>query len=115
MRRAGWTMAAALAAMAALAGCRPAGPEPLPPVGAALVAQQRAACEKRGGSYRAGGTAGVLYCFTTPRDAGDSCRKAGDCSTACLARSMTCAPIEPLIGCQEVLTDDGARMTQCID
>lgn len=97
-----------------LAGCRQTVPETLPPVGEAAVAAQRSTCEAEGGSFRNSGS-GTLMCFTTPRDAGKSCRKADDCSTACLARSMTCAPIAPLTGCQEIMTNLGTRITQCID
>lgn len=108
-------LSVAAVALVALAGCQPQGPDPLPPVGEKLVAQQRLDCEKRGGRYGPGGASGALFCFTTPRDAGKSCSRASDCSTSCLARSRSCAPIEPLVGCQDILTDDGARMTQCIE
>lgn len=86
----------------------------LPPVGLDRVAAEKAACEADGGSFRSGGK-GVMVCFRTPRDAGKQCSKAGDCEGDCLARSGTCSPLMPLYGCQEVLTANGARMTQCID
>lgn len=101
--------------MLALAGCQTDTPEALPPVGDALLAVQKTACEKRGGSMKFAGSYGGQVCFTTPRDAGKSCHKSTDCSTSCLARSQTCAPIEPLLGCQEILNEDGARLTQCIN
>lgn len=97
-----------------LAACRQGADTQLSPVGAAGVAVERSACEARGGSFRNRG-AGILACFTTPRDAGKACRTSDDCTTACLARSMTCAPITPLIGCQEIMTNLGTRITQCID
>lgn len=98
-----------------LAACQPDGTKPLAPVGAALVTADRASCEKRGGIFGALGASGALTCFTTPRDAGKSCSKATDCESACLARSMTCAPITPLNGCNEIINSAGARLTQCIE
>jgi len=90
-------------------------PEPAPVVPPALTAAA-AACAKIGGRYASRGTGSSSYaCFTTPRDAGKSCTKAGDCSSACLARSLSCAPLQPLFGCHEVLTDRGQRVTQCLD
>ena len=53
--------------------------------------------------------AGLHSCITPTRDAGKSCRKAGDCEGLCLARSRTCAPIEPLFGCNAVLQEDGTE------
>jgi hypothetical protein len=105
----------ALIALLALAACQTDAPAPLPPVGEAKVAQERAACEARGGQFRSGGKSGGLICFTTPRDAGKQCTRASQCDSGCLARSQTCAPIKPLFGCNEILTDDGQRVTQCID
>ncbi|MDP3342732.1 hypothetical protein [Frigidibacter sp.] len=92
-----------------------AAPEAAPVIPPALSAAA-AACAKIGGRYAPRGTGSSSYaCFTTPRDAGKSCNKAGDCSTACLARSLSCAPLQPLFGCHEVLTDRGQRVTQCLD
>lgn len=104
----------ALAALLALAACQTDEERPLEPVGEARVAADRAACEARGGRFIRGGTGG-LACITTTRDAGKTCRKAGDCDSACLARSNTCAPIKPLFGCNEVLTSTGARVMLCVD
>jgi len=100
---------------ASLASCL--GPEEpaLPPVGAAADEAARLACERRGGRFAPGGQSGGLTCFMTPPDAGKRCTRASDCSTQCLARSGTCVPITPLFGCNEILTDTGARLTQCID
>ncbi|GGH55791.1 hypothetical protein GVY41_11720 [Frigidibacter albus] len=90
-------------------------PEPAPVIPPALSAAA-AACAKIGGRYASRGTGRNIYaCFTTPRDAGKSCNKSGDCSSACLARSLSCAPLQPLFGCHEVLTDRGQRVTQCIE
>lgn len=107
-------LARAAALVLALAACQQ-GAGDLPPVGAAAVDAARAACERRGGTFAPGGASGALACFTTPRDAGKQCRTADDCSTACLARSRSCAPVSPLFGCNEILTATGARVMQCID
>lgn len=73
------------------------------------------ACERKKGRYATWGETGAMVCFTTPRDAGKACQKASDCSTACLARSRSCAPLEPLYGCNAVLTEFGEAVTQCVE
>ena len=93
----------------------PPGPAPLPPVGAAKVALDRTHCTARGGHFDAIGTDGSFMCFRTPADAGKICNKSSDCSTACLANSHSCAPIAPLVGCQDILNEAGQRVTQCIN
>jgi hypothetical protein len=72
-------------------------------------------CEKRGGSWDNAGKPGTKACIKRTRDAGKACRKQSDCESVCLARSRTCAPIKPLFGCNEILQDDGRRVTLCID
>lgn len=105
----------AVAAEAADTAAQIAMPAAAPAIPPALSAAA-AACAKSGGRYASRGTGSNVYaCFTTPRDAGKSCNKSGDCSTACLARSLSCAPLQPLFGCHEVLTDRGQRVTQCIE
>jgi hypothetical protein len=76
---------------------------------------ERLACEKRGGTWGNAGSAKVQSCIKRTRDAGKQCRKAGDCESACLARSGTCAPVKPLFGCNDILQKDGSRVTLCID
>jgi hypothetical protein len=93
----------------------PRGPTPLPPVGAAKVAIDRAHCTSRGGRFDPIGKDGSFMCFRTPADAGKMCNKSSDCSTACLANSHSCAPITPLVGCQDILDGAGQRVTQCIN
>jgi hypothetical protein len=107
--------AALLAALFTLAACREAAPPtPLEPVGPARMEAERLACERRGGSLQAS-PRGTLACVRPMHDAGRQCRAAGECAGACLARSGTCAPFAPLLGCHEVLTQTGARVTECID
>ena len=107
-----------LIAVLALGSCKPAPENPYPGAenfGPQLLERERLACEKDGGRFAQGGLARTLVCYRTPRDAGKSCTKASDCSTQCLARSQTCAPIDPLLGCNEVLGNDGSRTTLCVD
>ncbi|SFI51507.1 hypothetical protein [Celeribacter neptunius] len=77
---------------------------------------EKTACEARGGTFRPAGLAGLMTCFETPKDAGKSCGKSGDCSTGqCLARSRSCSPITPLFGCNEVLDAEGRVVSLCVD
>nr|WP_321508414.1 hypothetical protein [uncultured Celeribacter sp.] len=104
-----------------LAGCQSDQGDTAPDYGLAgydpgAVEAQRRACEAKGGEFRAAGMAGLMTCFTTPPDAGKSCRKSSDCSSnTCLARSGTCAPISPLFGCNDLLDAEGRRGTLCVD
>jgi len=109
---------AAICACLALAACQGEPDVPntgLPNYDPHLVENQRTICEGRGGDFRRAGKAGAFVCFTTPRDAGKRCEAAGDCSSACLARSRTCSPIQPLFGCHEILDDLGRRVQICVD
>ena len=107
-------MTAVLAAAAFLAACQPEEGR-LPPVGEDLVALEKARCEAAGDIWGRAGAEGAFVCFRRMPDAGDRCMRASDCEGACLARSQTCAPLSPLIGCQEVLTSSGQRTTLCLN
>lgn len=100
--------------LAAIGGCQPEEPEPVGPVPENFAREQEL-CEKRGGRWGRGGAAGFFICYETMRDAGKACRKGTDCDGDCLARSQTCAPVRPLFGCNDILTDDGTRATLCRD
>lgn len=113
---------AGLAVAGLLAGCVPSdeGSDIILGPGAAAsdpsnAATLQTACERRGGEWRNVGRGGLMTCFTTPKDAGKYCTKSTDCSTECLARSNTCAPIQPLYGCNELLDASGRRGTLCVD
>ncbi len=80
-----------------------------------LVDIERASCVEKGGRFGAGGTAGSFLCYMKTRDANKSCTRASDCDGLCLARSRTCAPIKPLFGCNDVLAENGALSTVCIE
>ncbi|MCE8421969.1 hypothetical protein LZ190_25545, partial [Rhodovulum sulfidophilum] len=93
------------------------GPESAPETTAepppAVVSPSQLACEKAGGSYVA--VKALFTCVKTPSDAGRRCDRESDCSGRCLARSQTCAPLDPLLGCNDILDDEGRRITLCLD
>lgn len=93
-------------------------PEPAPDATAGLspaALGQKTACERRGGQFLPWGKTSAFACFTTPKDAGKACRTSDDCSTVCLARSLTCAPVTPLYGCNEIITGGGLRVNECVE
>ena len=106
-----------IAAAFILSACQEDGPsasvgaEPIPD----LFALQRLACEDDGGRWGPAGGSSTFVCFRETRDANQQCRKASDCDGLCLARSRTCSPIEPFLGCHEILTEGGVPATQCIN
>jgi hypothetical protein len=99
-----------------------AGTEPTPAPKADLEtvpvtpkSEMELACEKKGGQWSKVGKGDLRACVFQTRDAGKSCKKESDCDGVCLARSRTCSPLKPLYGCNEILQDNGARVTLCID
>lgn len=72
------------------------------------------ACEKKKGTWSSAGGKAHICIFRT-KDADKSCTKGTQCEGDCLARSGTCSPIRPLLGCNDILQDDGSRVTLCID
>lgn len=99
-----------------LSGCLGAKPAPNPLLmsPAESLARSRAQCEAAGGRYM-GQKGGAMLCFHTPPDAGKSCTRSTQCTAGCLAKSQTCAPITPLIGCQQLLDNEGRLVTQCVN
>lgn len=91
----------------------PSPEEPAPPKAAKSPSQL--ACERKGGNYARAGAGGAFACVRPTRDGGKQCRRESDCESACLARSRTCSPITPLLGCNDILQNDGRRVTLCID
>ncbi len=73
------------------------------------------ACIKQGGLWTHAGKSVAYTCVKATKDSGKQCSKATQCQGYCLARSKTCAPYTPLFGCNEILQDDGSRVTICID
>ncbi len=106
--------ALALLLVAALAACKPGGgAADLQGGGPEAVAAARASCEGRGGQWARQGK--MEYCITRTTDAGKSCRAGSECAGECLARSRTCAPAKPLLGCNAVLNDAGIEGNQCVE
>lgn len=91
----------------------PAEAVPLEPV--IQKTKEQITCEKQGGSWGNVGKSGSKTCIKRTRDGGKECRKESDCDGLCLARSGTCAPVKPLFGCNEILQNDGRRVTLCVD
>jgi hypothetical protein len=77
--------------------------------------EQQIACERKKGTWSLAGRGEIRICIFRTRDAGKRCVSSKQCDGDCLARSGTCSPIKPLIGCNEVLVDSGMRVTQCIE
>ncbi|MEY4983310.1 MAG: hypothetical protein RIR62_1576 [Pseudomonadota bacterium] len=103
----------ATATPAAAADAPAATPQDAPPPAPKSAAQL--ACEGDGGTWARAGGSVAMTCFRPTRDGGQSCRRESDCSTLCLARSRSCAPLTPLFGCHEVLQDNGSAVTLCLD
>jgi hypothetical protein len=88
-----------------------AATEPPPP----QKSERQLACEKDGGTWAGTGTSSLRTCVLRTRDGGKQCNRKSQCDGQCLARSGTCSPLEPLLGCNDVLQDNGARVTLCIE
>lgn len=81
-----------------------------------LTKGEQELCTKKGGRFLKSGKSELMTCFVTPKDAGKKCTKATECSTGnCLARSGSCAPLEPLFGCHDLFDGVGQRVTQCVN
>lgn len=110
-----------LLAALALAGCQqsdddvPTAPVVTAPDAPMVGTLGQQSCEARGGTFRRTGASGLMTCVVTPPDAGQSCRTSSDCVSECLARSRTCAPLLPLVGCNEILDATGRALTLCRD
>lgn len=76
---------------------------------------EQMACERKGGTWSSAGGSGIKACVRRTRDGGKQCLNGTQCEGDCLARSQSCSPIAPLFGCNEILQDNGARVTQCIE
>ena len=73
------------------------------------------ACELAGGSFVAAGRGRGKTCQYPTKDGGKQCSASNQCEGVCLARSRTCAPVNPLLGCNEVLQADGRSTRLCLD
>ena len=96
----------------------PGTPAPKADLEAAPVtpkSEMQLACEKKKGSWSGIGKGDARACVFQTRDGGKRCTKESQCEGVCLARSGTCSPLKPLYGCNEILQDNGARVTLCLD
>lgn len=93
--------------------------EPLPEAVEAVPeppkSPEQLACEDRRGRWVPVGSGTLRTCVFETRDGGKQCSRESDCEGVCLARSGTCSPLRPLLGCHEILQDNGARVTLCIE
>jgi hypothetical protein len=97
-----------------------ATPEPAPKPDLAETpvtpkSEQQLACEKKKGRWAKIGRGEARACVFQTRDAGKRCERESQCDSVCLARSGTCAPFKPMYGCNEILQDNGARVTLCLE
>lgn len=84
------------------------------PVAPPPISPEQALCEKSRGQWSEMPSSSGHVCVHRTRDAGKSCRKKGDCQGECLAKSGTCSPIRPLVGCNDILQADGSEVTLCL-
>jgi hypothetical protein len=97
-----------------------AAPEPAPKPDLAATpvtpkSEMQLACEKKGGKWFKVGKGEKRACVHQTKDAGKRCERESQCDGVCLARSGTCSPFKPLYGCNEILQDNGARVTLCLE
>ena len=105
----------ALAVLTSIAACvEETGPVD-GPLGVRMTDAERADCVARGGKVATGGMLGSEQCFRPTPDAGKACKKASDCSGACLGETMTCSAVTPMFGCFEVVMEDGQKAGLCVD
>ena len=88
----------------------PAEPEVLPDP----KSDQQLTCERKRGKWVTA-VGDLKACVFPTRDSGKRCERESQCEGVCLARSGTCSPVKPLYGCNEVLQDNGARATLCLE
>lgn len=119
---AGTETAAPQAALAAADEPAPAAtaadPAPQPDLAEIPVtpkSEQQLACEKKKGRWARVGKGEGRACVFQTRDSGKRCERESQCDSVCLARSGTCAPFKPMYGCNEILQDNGMRVTLCIE
>jgi hypothetical protein len=91
-------------------GAAAAEPPPDPP-----KSQAQILCEGGGGIWGQSSDSGAFVCQKSMRDGGKLCHQKGDCDGECLARSNTCSPVKPLLGCNDVLDSEGRMVNLCLD
>ena len=111
----GTTFFALAVAATAPAMAQDAPAEAAPAISEPPKSASQIACEEDGGTWARAGAGGGMSCVRQTRDGGKQCDSKTECQGECLARSRTCAPIQPLFGCNAVLMDNGAEVSLCID
>lgn len=112
------TSSATTPAAEAEAEAKPDSPAPKPDLATTPVtpkSEMQIACEKKNGRWSGIGKGKLRACVFTTKDGGKRCDRESQCEGVCLARSGTCSPMKPLYGCNEILQDNGARVTLCLD
>lgn len=89
--------------------------DPAPEVPEIAKSPAQRACEKRRGMWSVAGGGSAAFCQSPTRDAGKSCNASTDCTGYCLEKSRTCAPVTPMLGCHDILNEQGRMLTQCIN
>lgn len=107
--------AAAPAAGTMAEGARPAPKPDMTEAPVTPKSEQQLACEKKKGHWSRIGKGDARACVFQTRDGGKRCERESQCEGVCLARSGTCSPFKPLYGCNEILQDNGAQVTLCLD
>ena len=77
--------------------------------------QPQLTCEAAGGIWGQSRGKGAFLCQKRMKDGGKVCHKKGDCTGECLGPSQTCAPVAPLMGCNDVMDAEGRQVTLCLD
>lgn len=96
-------------------------PDEVPPIATApaapprVISEAERVCVKQGGQWSKVGKSNGETCVKLTKDSGKQCDAESDCEGYCLARSGTCAPFTPMFGCNDILQDNGVRVTLCID
>ena len=72
-------------------------------------------CSRSGGVWATLPETGLNLCVNPTGEGAKSCSSKNDCKSECLAKSKTCAPFKPLIGCNEVLGSNGSTQTLCFN
>lgn len=96
-------------------GAEPAPTPDLTDVPVTPKSERQLACEKKKGRWVKVGKGEARACVFQTKDSGKRCERESQCDSVCLARSGTCAPFKPMYGCNEILQDNGARVTLCLD
>jgi outer membrane biosynthesis protein TonB len=92
-----------------------AEPEAMPPVPKEQKSETQLACEKKNSIWSKVGSSGAAICIKRTKDGGKRCTNGKQCEGECLARSGSCSPFEPLLGCNEIFSDSGVRSSLCLN